>query len=486
MSYRDELVEILGAEWVSDDADTLEEYSKDFSFVTPRRPDVVVKPGNADEVQEVIKWANEKSCPLIPVSSKPPRFRGDTIPRMGGVVVDLERMDKVVRINRRNRVCYIEPGVTYGDLVPALDKEGLRLSTPLQVRAGKSVIATTLEREPIMAPRHHWDIMDPMCTAEVVFGSGEMFRTGEAAGPGGPEAQWDIGGAQKFPLGPHQIDYHRLIGGAQGTMGIATWASIKAELKPSIQKLFYVPAKKLEDLEDFAYKLMKLDLGEELFILDSLTLASILSEDSKEIAERRAKLPSWCLVYVIAGFERYPEDRVDYQEKDAAAHAQRFGLTPAPSVPGAGAGEMLKAINSVSDEPYYKLRYKGMSHDIFFITTLDRAGKYIKVMAEAADEAGFPFNDIGMYIQPVVQGTSCQVQFTLMFDPEDDASVEAAKKLDALAPRKLMAAEAFFARPYGTWANEVYSQNAEYVAALRKVKNVFDPRNVMNPGKLCF
>jgi FAD/FMN-containing dehydrogenase len=45
---------------------------------------------------------------------------------------------------------------------------------------------------------------------------------------------------------------------------------------------------------------------------------------------------------------------------------------------------------------------------------------------------------------------------------------------------------AFFTRPYGELAKLVYERAAGYTAALRRVKKLFDPNNIMNPGNLCF
>ena len=85
---RRQLEEILGAESVSNDPVVLEAYSSDMSFTSPRWPEFVVKPGNADQIQKLVKWANRTLMPLIPISSGPPHFRGDTVPQQGGVIVD--------------------------------------------------------------------------------------------------------------------------------------------------------------------------------------------------------------------------------------------------------------------------------------------------------------------------------------------------------------------------------------------------------------
>ena len=77
---KEELIKIVGDKNVFDDPETLDTYSRDYSFVSPRKPRFVVKAKNADEVQKIVEWANLMGTPLVPVSSGPPRFRGDTVP----------------------------------------------------------------------------------------------------------------------------------------------------------------------------------------------------------------------------------------------------------------------------------------------------------------------------------------------------------------------------------------------------------------------
>jgi FAD/FMN-containing dehydrogenase len=54
---KDELIKIVGAENVINDPITLDVYSRDHSFTAPRKPLIVVKPKNADEVQGIVTWA---------------------------------------------------------------------------------------------------------------------------------------------------------------------------------------------------------------------------------------------------------------------------------------------------------------------------------------------------------------------------------------------------------------------------------------------
>lgn len=232
MADKNGLEKMVGKKNILDSSETLEAYSSDLSFAPKVRPRCVVKPGNAQEVQEIVKWANETGTPLVPVSSGPPHFRGDTIPRMGGsVIVDLSHMKKIVRIDTRNRVAMVEPGVTFSELQPELEKVGLSAYMPLCPRGSKSVVGSILEREPITMPAHHWDSTDPFLCAELIYGTGDAMRTGEAAGPETTEEQWKLGKSQMtlraFPDGREQNNIrgsgdhrHRYLGNVEMPHGI--------------------------------------------------------------------------------------------------------------------------------------------------------------------------------------------------------------------------------------------------------------------------
>jgi len=486
MAEKEELGKIAGAENVFDDEKTLEEYSKDMSFVPPRKPRYVVKPKNKDEVQKIVNWANETGMPLVPLSSGPPRFRGDTIPRFGGVVIDLSDMRKITRIDRSNRVAMFEPGVRFGELEEALKKEGMRLPMPLCPRSTKSVMGSALEREPHIIPKYHLDMSDPLCCNEVIFGTGDLFYTGEAAGPGTIEEQWAVGRSQKDYMGPGMINYHRLLQCSQGTMGIVTWSTVKCEILPQVQKPFFLVSDRIERLIDFTYRILRLRLGDECLFLNNLNLASILSKDGASVEALRETLPPRILFFTIAGYEWFPEERMAYQEKDMMKVAREFGLEPVASIPGASAWEVLRAVSRPSEEPYWKLRHKGGCHDIFFITTLDKTPEFIKAVYDMAEEEGYPTANIGIYIQPTNQGHNCHCEFNLTYDPASAKERAMVENFFHSASETLMNMGGFFSRPYGSWADMAYNRDAMTKDTLVKIKKIFDPNNVLNPGKLCF
>jgi len=482
-----ELVGIVGKRNVLDAPETLEAYSRDQSFVLPIKPRGVVKPKNAHEVQEIVKWANQTGTPLVPVSSGTPRFHGDTIPSAAGsIIVDLSGMDQIIRIDRRNRMTLIEPGVTYSQLQPELAKEGLRLSTPLLPRANKSVVASLLEREPTLVPRYTWSMLDPLRCLEVVWGDGQKMTTGEAGSWGSLEEDWKRKFAQVGPSGPGQTDFYWLVSAAQGSMGIVTWASVKCEILPALHKLFFVPSQSLDELIDFVYRLLRFRFGDELLILNNSSLASILGDGPDQIKALMGQLPSWVVLVGIAGREILPRERVAFQEKDITEIARQFGLQLTRTIPRVNESEMLEALLNPSKEPYWKLGYKEGCQDIFFLTTLDRTPEFVSTMYSVTEAHSYPASDIGIYIQPVHQGASCHCEFILPFDRDNPRDVTRIREIYTRASEELLKQGAYFSRPYGVWANMAFNRDAQTTMMLKKIKGIFDPNHVMNPGKLCF
>lgn len=475
---KDALINIVGLENVIDDPATLDSHSRDQSFASPRKPRFVAKPENADEVESIVKWANQTGTPLVPVSSGPPHFRGDTVPTVPeAVIVDLSGMKRITAIDRRNRFVVIEPGVTFGQLQAELAKEGLTLNTPLLPRHNKSVIASLLEREPTLIPRYRYSMLEPLRALTLVWGNGDRFNTGSAGSSVVPPL---------VTYGPGQADWCRFIAGAQGSMGIVTSASLRCKISPRLHKLFFVPSPKLDDLLGFAYRLLRFRYGDEFLFLNNSNLASILGEGADQIRALRAELPDWVLILGLAGRSRLPKERVEFQEKDITGIARQFGLRLLSALPGATNGEVLAAVFRPSPEPYWKLRYQGGCQDIFFLTTLNKTPELVKAMRSVAEALGYPASDIGVYLQPEHMGVSCHCEFNLPYSPSNTEDITRVQELFIKASEALMKQGAFFSRPYGIWADMVYRRDTQTAIILKKIKGIFDPNNVMNPGKLCF
>jgi FAD/FMN-containing dehydrogenase len=474
---------IVGENNFFDAPEVLEAYSKDYSFAPARKPLFVIKPKNTNEIKQIIDLANETLTPIIPTSSGFPKFHGDTIPIMSGIVVNLSDLDQVLKIDRRNRVAMIEPGVTFNSLRMALKDSGMVPYTPLLPRSTKSILASYLEREPIMIPKDHWNFNDPIAGGEVVIGDGHVQGFGDTAGHSKVEiARGDV--IPVCPSGPGAIGWLTMIQGAQGTLGIVPWSVVRCRIRPCIQRPFFISAQALKDIIPFLQKVLRPRFAEELFILNAFGLASILSEEPGEIRKFQASLPAWVLFLNIAGFERYPEEEVEWKEERLKEFAVREGVELKDAVGGVSALSLLGTLEKAADKDR-RLRYKSSCQILPFETTLDRTPELATLLKRVAGDYEYPSGDMSIYIQPVIQGCQCQCEVVFPYNSKDVRELETVKNLFPVVAKKMSEKGAYYSRPYGMLAEMVYKDTA-VVDILRKIKSILDPNDIMNSGKLCY
>jgi hypothetical protein len=247
-----------------------------------------------------------------------------------------------------------------------------------------------------------------------------------------------------------------------------------------------VPSEALGPLVDLTYQLTRYRLGGNLFILNGLNLACLLGKDAAGVESLSESLPPWVLFVSFEGYGVLPEDKVDYETADFQAMAESLQLKPEPEIPGAKAEDILNVIPGSPSGPYWKTIYKGGFQDIFFLTTLDKTADFTGIIRETGRQLNFKPDNIGVYIQPVVQGAACHCEYNLYYDPSDTAERDIVGKLIQDNSEKIAEKGGFFSRPYPAWKEIAYRGANGTADMQRKIKQIFDPNNILNPGKLCF
>jgi FAD/FMN-containing dehydrogenase len=272
---------------------------------------------------------------------------------------------------------------------------------------------------------------------------------------------------------------------APGT--IVTWASMRCELLPSVEEPFVVTSSNLATLMELASWMVRLRMVNECFILNNTDLAAIFAKKwPKDFQALKDALPTWILFYNVAGYEYLPEERVSTYINGITDITQRLGIEAVKAAGAISANEILKTVQQPCEEPYWKLRYKGACEDVFFLTINDKLEGLIGAMFDLVKKVGYPSSDVGVYVQPIVQGTGVHCEFNLFYDPSNAGEAKRVKDLAAAAVDTLMAQGAFFSRPYGESTGFIMNRDAASLAVLNKLKKMFDPNRVMNPGKVGF
>src|SRR5919107_1509616 len=106
---QDALTTIVGADHVRTDAAALEAYGVD-ALGQGHRADVVVLPANTAEIAATARLCNEQRIPLV-VRGAGTGFTGGAVPTRGGVVLSMERMNRILEIDETNLLAIVEPNV---------------------------------------------------------------------------------------------------------------------------------------------------------------------------------------------------------------------------------------------------------------------------------------------------------------------------------------------------------------------------------------
>ncbi len=121
---RDALIDLLGAEKVTCDADALSHYGKDWTKAYDPKPLAIVFPGSAEQVQALVQFANEHGCALVPSGGRT-GLSGGAVASNGEVVVSFEKMNKILDFDPVDRQVVCQPGVVTEVLQNFAEERGL-------------------------------------------------------------------------------------------------------------------------------------------------------------------------------------------------------------------------------------------------------------------------------------------------------------------------------------------------------------------------
>ncbi len=501
-AIKDGLKKAVGAKSVSTEPAVLDKYSRDQSFTPPRRPHYVVKPKTLEELQNVVRFANEQLMPVIPYSSGT-NFHGGAVPNHGGILVDLSQMNKTSDLDTYLHWISIQPGVTFAQLQAEMGKHGLRTLVPLMAPPSASVLATYVDREPVPAAADFIYGNEQLQTIRVVIPNGDSFTMGNPAQEGAPHSHI---------FGPG-LNFYRLFLCSQGTLGIVYEINLRLIPLPKAQKVLFSAFDNVSDVISAMRHIQRQELGFDCFALNNFDLATLVVDEEradtkslkqgeyigntgakpwpqaqhKRFEALRQALPPWTLVITLVGWARHPEEKVEYQELDLRDLAADSGFELKPSVGG------ITGLNKIIEEEMLlpwrmqkRFGYRGTCHGLMFHATGSALPKIEQALAQVAAKYHYSWGDIGAYVQPVERARSFYCLYDLHCDPTNANEVERVKTLFNEASEAIIDAGAFFDKPYGPWAEMMYRRNASYAEYLRKIKAQLDPNNIMNPGKLCF
>jgi len=224
-----ELRNIVGAGRVLVDGDVVEPYSHDEVVGLRGRPEAVVRVASAEQVSAVLRLAQRERVPVTPRGAGY-GLSGGAVPVLGGIVLSLEKMNRILEIDKANLMVTVEPGVITANIHRAVEAEGL-FYPPDPASLDSCTIGGNVA-EGAGGPRavKYGVTKDYVCGLEAVLPSGEIIQAG--------------GKLVKNVTGYNLI---QLLVGSEGTLAVVTKIILRLIPLPKVQVDLLFPFGKFLD-----------------------------------------------------------------------------------------------------------------------------------------------------------------------------------------------------------------------------------------------
>lgn len=222
------LTEVCGDKYVLYDEESLHYYGHDETERLQYTPDVVVKPATTNEISKILSYCNENKIPVTPRGAGT-GLSGGAIPQNGGVVLSTERLSKIIDIDERNLQVTTEPGVITEVLQNAVKEKGLFYPPDPSSRGSCFIGGNIAENSGGPKAVKYGVVKDYVLNLEMVLPNGEIIWTGA--------------NVLKNSTG---YNLTQLVVGSEGTLGIVTKIVLKLIPFPKYDLLMLAPFNNLE------------------------------------------------------------------------------------------------------------------------------------------------------------------------------------------------------------------------------------------------
>ncbi len=455
-STRSKLSEIVGNENVYTDSDSKFVYSKDYTENLSFEPDIIVKPGTAQEISSIVKLANQQLIPVIPRGGGT-GLSGGALPVYGGICISMERFKNIVEIDEENLQATVEHGVITQVFQDECEKVGLYYP-PDPASRGSSFLGGNLA-ECSGGPR----AVKYGVTKDYVLGIEFVSPTGEIVNAGGRVLK-NVSG----------YNLTQLIIGSEGTLGIITKIFFRLIPMPKHRKVMLAAYKNIDDCARTVSRIFQSGITPSaLELMENSAMRAAEQQLGKKFPNGDAD--AQLLIEVDGNYEETLDKDIE---------------TIAEIVMGNGAYDVILAEDNQKMNELWSLRrcigeaVKSISEYKEEDTVVPRARipELIKGVKEISSKFGITTICYG-------HAGDGNVHVNILKDKLDVASWE--KNLDT-AIREIFELTVSLG---GTISGEHgigYSQKSYLPIALgrneldlmKRIKSSMDPNNIMNPGKI--
>ncbi len=449
-----ELRQIVGNDSVRLDEASLQTYGVD-ALGKGHPADVVVIPANSEQIASIARLCNTERVPLV-VRGAGTGFTGGAVPTCGGVLLSMERLNRILEIDELNLLAVVEPNVINADLQNAVEKRGL-FYPPDPASLNQSSIGGNVA-ECAGGPRafKYGTTKRYVLALEAVLPTGEVINTGSKA--------------VKNVVG---YDLTQLLVGSEGTLAIITKITLRLLPKPPANATMLATFAGIRSAVDAVSELIR-----RRVVPAALELIDSDSLDAIETNLGGGLVPAGtgaALIVEVDGTNRGVQEDLDRV-------IEACGSVGAKEITRARDEAERDRIWSVRRQTSAALKATGLikiNHDV--VVPKGRVPELFDVIAEIKQTFKLRVASFG-------HAGDGNIHVNLLITPGDADEARRAKDAERFLFTRVVALEGSISGEHGIgFAKAPYlpmELSGDEIALMKRIKAAFDPNGILNPGKI--
>lgn len=448
----EKLARIVGKENISTAPEELSCYSYDGtgqSFM----PEAVAFPQSTIEIAAILKTANEHGFPVIPRGAGS-GMTGGSLPVRGGLVLVTSRMNRILEIDPDNMIAVVEPGVITGDLQAALKKYGLMYPPDPASLKFCTIGGNAAECAGGPSAVKYGVTKDYVLGLEVILPTGDIMQTGVRT--------------EKGVVG---YDLTRLFIGSEGTLGIFSKLILRVLPLPECRATFLLNFSSIRRATELVTQILVHGITPcTLEYMDRTALSVVRRHISLPLPEETAAL----ILLEVDGTCR----EVEQQGRQLEQYLGKQDIDYRKAASEDDYNELWQARRSISPATF-SLKPHKISEDI--VVPRSRIPALVEFTEELA-------NSLNLTILTFGHAGDGNIHVNIMVDKANEQEhrngLEARKKLFAY----VVSQGGTLSGEHGVGITKSPFLSLELdptaISAMRGIKHLFDPGNILNPGKI--
>jgi glycolate oxidase len=447
-----EIIKIVGKENALTSLEERKCYSYD-ARTDGAIPDLVVFPSSANEVSQILILANKLHFPVIP-RGQGSGLTGGSVPVKGGVVLTFTRMNKILEIDTKNLIAIVEPGVITFVFQEEVAKHGLFYPPDPASYKYSSIGGNVAECSGGPNSMKYGVTRDYVLGLEVVKATGEIITTGV-----------------KTMKGVVGYDLTRLLVGSEGTLGVITKIILKLIPAPEAKATILALFKKVEDTAEAVSGIVAAKIVPST--IEFMDRASIRCSEQANPMGIPEDIEGLLLIEIDGNADSIQSLAEKIKTVLIEHSAAEVTLTQDPSE-----ADKLWQARRVVSQATYNLNPVKIAEDV--VVPRSNIPKLIRFLEEMGKKYGLPILSFGH-----AGDGNFHVSLMIKDTPEDYTKAHKAVE-DIFSETIRLGGTLSGEHGIGTSKAPYLSMelSPEVIETMKSIKKVFDPNNILNPGKI--